>query len=109
VLGPQRKYSSCLYPGAHTTLAKAETHALLQTVKHADIQDGMSIRELGCGWGSLSLYMARRFPNARITSVSNSASQPQYILQQAKQRGLGDLFRSRQPDGPHRASLRWRH
>jgi cyclopropane-fatty-acyl-phospholipid synthase len=91
VLGPQRKYSSCLYPGADTTLAEAETHALLQTVKHADIHDGMSILELGCGWGSLSLYMARRFPNARITSVSNSASQRQYILQQAKQRGLGNL------------------
>ncbi|MEZ2223826.1 cyclopropane-fatty-acyl-phospholipid synthase family protein [Rhizobium sp. RCC_161_2] len=91
VLGPQRKYSSCLYPGADTTLAAAETHALLQTAKHADIQDGMNILELGCGWGSLSLYMARRFPNARITSVSNSASQRQYILQQAKQRSLDNL------------------
>jgi cyclopropane-fatty-acyl-phospholipid synthase len=91
VLGPQRKYSSCFYPSTDTTLAEAETHALLQTVKHADIQDGMGILELGCGWGSLSLYMARRFPNARITSVSNSDSQRQYILQQAKQRGLGNL------------------
>ncbi|MGI2033267.1 SAM-dependent methyltransferase [Rhizobium panacihumi] len=91
VLGPQRKYSCCLYPAADTTLADAETAALAETVAHATIEDGMSILELGCGWGSLSLYLAQHFPNSRITSVSNSASQREYILRLATQRGLTNL------------------
>jgi cyclopropane-fatty-acyl-phospholipid synthase len=91
VLGPQRKYSSCLYPTAGTTLAEAETLALAETVAHADIRDGQTILELGCGWGSLSLYLARNFPNARITSVSNSASQRAYIETQAQRHGLANL------------------
>ncbi len=91
VLGAQRKYSCCFYPNADTTLDDAETFALAQTVSHARLQDGMDILELGCGWGSLSLYMAGRFPNARITSVSNSASQRQYIIERAKERGLSNL------------------
>ncbi|KAA3513215.1 SAM-dependent methyltransferase [Agrobacterium rosae] len=91
VLGAQRKYSCCYYPSATTTLDDAETAALAETVKHADISDGMDILELGCGWGSLSLYMARQFPNARITSVSNSASQRAYILSQAERRSIHNL------------------
>ena len=90
-LGPVRKYSCCLYPTAETTLAGAEALALAETVKHAAIEDGMSILELGCGWGSLSLYLAQQFPNARIVSVSNSASQRAYILGLAKMRGLNNL------------------
>eukprot|EP01035_Chromulina_nebulosa_P037451 gene37451-50541_t len=90
-LGPQRKYSSCLYPSSTTTLAEAETLALAETVLHADIRDGQTILELGCGWGSLSLYLASRFPKARITSVSNSASQRAYIEDQARRRGIANL------------------
>jgi len=90
-LGPQRKYSCCLYPTPDTTIGDAETHALAETVVHAAIEDGMSILELGCGWGSLSLYLARQFPNCRITSVSNSASQRAYILDLAANRGLTNL------------------
>lgn len=91
ILGPQRKYSCCLYPTADTSLEEAETHALADTVRHAGIEDGMSILELGCGWGSLSLYLAGKFPNSRITSVSNSASQRAYILDLAARRGLTNL------------------
>lgn len=90
-LGPQRKYSCCLYPTPDTTLEEAETYALAETVKHAAITDGMSILELGCGWGSLSLYLAQQFPRTRITSVSNSASQRAYILDLAARRGLTNL------------------
>ncbi len=90
-LGPQRKYSCCLYPTAETTLEEAETYALAETAKHAAIVDGMSILELGCGWGSLSLYLAQQFPNSSITSVSNSASQRAYILDRAKRLGLHNL------------------
>ncbi|MDB5524994.1 MAG: cyclopropane-fatty-acyl-phospholipid synthase [Rhizobium sp.] len=91
VLGPQRKYSSCLYRDASTTLAQAETFALAETVQHADIRDGQAILELGCGWGSLSLYLAEHFPQAKITSVSNSTSQREYIEGQAQERGLTNL------------------
>lgn len=90
-LGPQRKYSCCLYPTPDTTLEEAETYALSETVKHAAIVDGMSVLELGCGWGSLSLYLAQQFPNSQITSVSNSASQRAYILNRAKRLGLHNL------------------
>lgn len=91
VLGAQRKYSCCYYPHATTTLDEAETVALSETVAHAGLRDGMDILELGCGWGSLSLYMAGRFPNARITSVSNSASQRDYIIGCARERGFSNL------------------
>ncbi|MFK0332945.1 SAM-dependent methyltransferase [Rhizobium sp. NPDC090275] len=90
-LGPQRKYSCCLYPTHDTTLAEAETLALAETVANAAIEDGMTILELGCGWGSLSLYLARRFPHSRITSVSNSASQRAHILDVARRDGLTNL------------------
>jgi cyclopropane-fatty-acyl-phospholipid synthase len=90
-LGPQMKYSCALYPTADTTLAQAEELALVETAAHADLTDGQRILELGCGWGSLSLWMARAFPNARITAVSNSASQRAFILARAQARGLGNL------------------
>ncbi|MBO9198493.1 class I SAM-dependent methyltransferase [Rhizobium sp. 16-449-1b] len=90
-LGPQRKYSCCLYPTSETTLAEAEILALADTVANAAIEDGMTILELGCGWGSLSLYLARHFPNSRITSVSNSASQRAHILGLARRDGLTNL------------------
>lgn len=91
VLGAQRKYSCSYYTDATTTLDDAETAALAETVAHAGLLDGMDILELGCGWGSLSLYMAGRFPNARITSVSNSASQRDDIIGCARERGFSNL------------------
>jgi cyclopropane-fatty-acyl-phospholipid synthase len=91
VLGPNRKYSSCFYKDASTTLQEAEEEALRQTVEHADLADGQSILELGCGWGSLSLWMARQFPDARITAVSNSNSQRVYIEGEAAARGLTNI------------------
>src|SRR3954471_15935842 len=91
VLGPNRKYSGCFYKEPASTLQEAEEEALRQTVEHADLQDGQSILELGCGWGSLSLWMARQFPHSLITAVSNSASQRQYIEGEAAHRGLSNL------------------
>jgi cyclopropane-fatty-acyl-phospholipid synthase len=90
-LGPNRKYSSCFYNGPESTLQEAEEEALRQTVAHADLADGQSILELGCGWGSLSLWMARQFRNAEITAVSNSHSQREHIERQAASRGLKNL------------------
>ena len=90
VLGPQLKYSCCLYDGA-ATLEAAEEQALAQTAAHADLKDGQQILELGCGWGSLSLWMARNLPGARITSVSNSKSQGDFIRGRAAAQGLTNL------------------
>jgi cyclopropane-fatty-acyl-phospholipid synthase len=90
-LGPQLKYSSALYRNPGDTLAQAEEHGLKETAEHADLADGQRILELGCGWGSLSLWMAKTYPNARITAVSNSASQRAFILARAQERGLGNL------------------
>ena len=90
-LGPRRKYSSCLYPTGRESLAEAEIIALAKTAAHAGVKDGEDILELGCGWGSLSLYLAQEFPAARITSVSNSAPQRLYIEAQARARGLTNL------------------
>jgi len=91
VLGPNRKYSSCFYRGPESTLQEAEEEALRQTVEHADLADGQSILELGCGWGSLSLWMARLYPNSKIIAVSNSHSQRMYIQGEGAARGLKNL------------------
>ncbi|MDQ2859338.1 MAG: cyclopropane-fatty-acyl-phospholipid synthase family protein [Pseudomonadota bacterium] len=91
VLGPRLKYSSCYYEDATATLAEAEERALAETCAHAGLADGQSVMELGCGWGSLSLWMAEHFPNSTITSVSNSRSQRSAIEAAAKARGLANL------------------
>jgi len=91
VLGPNRKYSACFYKEPASTLQEAEEEALRQTVEHADLADGQSILELGCGWGSLSLWMARQFPHAKVTAVSHSQGQRAYVEEQARLRGLLNL------------------
>jgi cyclopropane-fatty-acyl-phospholipid synthase len=91
VLGPQRKYSCCFYDAGAQSLAEAEERALAETAVHADLADGQTILELGCGWGSLSLWLARRYPNARIVAVSNSKSQRQCIAARAAFDGLANL------------------
>lgn len=90
-LGPRRKYSCCFYEAAETTLAQAEERALEETALHAGLADGQSILELGCGWGSLSIFMAQKYPSARITAVSNSSSQRTFIEAQAARLGLNNL------------------
>jgi len=79
VLGPQLKYSSAHWPAGVEILEAAEETMLALTCGRAGLQDGQDILELGCGWGSLSLYMARRFPRSRIVAVSNSATQRAFI------------------------------
>lgn len=91
VLGPQLKYSCCYWPEGVDALDAAEVEALRRTCGNAGLRDGMDVLELGCGWGSLSLWMAEHYPNSSITSVSNSHSQRRYIQQQAEIRGLQNL------------------
>ncbi len=91
VLGPRLKYSSCLYPGGNETLAQAEEAMLALTCERARLADGQRVLELGCGWGSLSLWMAERYPSSRILAVSNSAPQRRFIEARAAERGLSNL------------------
>ncbi|WP_269713305.1 SAM-dependent methyltransferase [Caulobacter sp. NIBR2454] len=91
VLGPRLKYSSCLYPAASSTLADAEIAALTDTCSHADLRDGQRVLELGCGWGSLSLWMAEQYPASQITAVSNSRPQREHIESEAERKGLTNL------------------
>ena len=91
VLGPHRKYSSAFWPAADSTLEEAEAAALAATCERAGIVDGQRILELGCGWGSLTLWMAARFPSSRITALSNSQSQRAHIEAEAKRRGLANI------------------
>lgn len=90
-LGERLKYSCCLYPAADTTLDQAEEAALAETCAHAALMDGQRVLELGCGWGSLSLWMAERYPRSSITAVSNSHGQRRHIEAQARARGLTNL------------------
>jgi cyclopropane-fatty-acyl-phospholipid synthase len=91
VLGPHRKYSSCYFPTGRETLGEAEELMLAETVSMAGIAAGQQVLELGCGWGSLSLYMAQKFPRAQFTGVSNSRSQKAYIDGEIRQRGIKNL------------------
>jgi len=90
-LGKHRKYSSCYWGKDTKTLDEAESLALELTCKHAGIENGQAILELGCGWGSLTLWMAKHYPTSRITAVSNSNSQREYIMNQAVALGLHNV------------------
>lgn len=79
VLGPRRKYSSAYWPDGCRDLGEAEEAMLALYCQRAQLQDGQSILELGCGWGSLTEFVARRYPESRLLAVSNSHSQRQFI------------------------------
>ena len=88
VLGPRRKYSCCLYSTGNETLAEAEDLSLAKTCERAELENSQNILELGCGWGSLTLWMAQKYPDAHITAVSNSHSQREFILDEAERLGV---------------------
>lgn len=111
MLGPRMKYSSCLYPKGGETLGQAEVE-MLQTysgcttlssfsresaanlqfvVEKAGLKDGMSILDLGCGWGSGALFFAEMLPSSKVTAFSNSRTQKEYIDSKAKEKGLTNL------------------
>ncbi len=90
-LGEHLKYSCCYYPNGDESLDQAEAKMLDIYCERAELADGQTILELGCGWGSLTLWMASRYPNARITAVSNSATQKLHIEATAARRGLTNV------------------
>lgn len=107
VMGDHLKYSCCHYDESTRSLTEAEACMLAITCERADIRDGMDILELGCGWGSLTLWMGEHYPNARILAVSNSAPQRHYIERQCKERGITNVaivtynFETFQPPGDY--------
>ena len=90
-LGAHLKYSGCYYPAGNETLDEAETAMLELYAQRAELEDGQTILELGCGWGSLTLWMAQRFPHAHIMAVSNSASQRQFIMARSREMGIENI------------------
>lgn len=91
VLGPYLKYSSGYWQEGVTSIARSEEDMLALTAERADLIDGLRILELGCGWGSLSLFMAQRYPKSQLTVVSNSRTQKEFIDARAAERGLTNL------------------
>jgi len=95
VLGPHLKYSSGYFPRPDVAPAEnleaAEKRMLTLTCERARLDDGQRILELGCGWGSLSLWMAANYPGSKITAVSNSRTQKLHIDAQARARNLANL------------------
>jgi cyclopropane-fatty-acyl-phospholipid synthase len=90
-LGPRRKYSACLWPDGVDDIGQAEEHMLALTCERARIRDGVDVLDLGCGWGALSLYVAERYPEARVLAVSNSHRQREWIESERDRRGLRGL------------------
>ena len=90
-LGPYCKYSSCFFPSGVRDLGEAERRMLALTCQRAQLRSGQRILELGCGWGSLSPWMAREFPASQITAVSNSVPQREFIENLPREEGLQDL------------------
>jgi cyclopropane-fatty-acyl-phospholipid synthase len=91
VLGQHLKYSGCYWPAGADSLNQAEAAMLAMTCQRAELKDGMRILELGCGWGSLSLWMAQHYPSSRIMAVSNSRPQRKFIESKIAKRKLSNL------------------
>ncbi len=90
-LGKRLKYSACYWPAGVSDLDQAEEAMLSLTAERAGLADGMDILELGCGWGSLTIWMAERYPASRVVAVSNSKSQKQFIDRECFRRGLANV------------------
>lgn len=90
-LGLHKKYSCCLFEPNVSNLSTAEERMLQLSCERAAIQDGQDVLELGCGWGSLTLWLGKHYPNAKITAVSNSSTQKAYIDERAKHLGIKNV------------------
>ena len=91
VLGRHLKYSSCYWPSGVYSLDQAEAAMLAMTCQRAELGDGLRILELGCGWGSLSLWMAQNYPASQIIAVSNSRPQREFIESRIAERNVHNL------------------
>ncbi len=90
MLGERLKYSCCFFDEPSTKLTQAEEESLQTVCQRADLSEGMNVLELGCGWGSLTLWMLTHFPKTTVTAVSNSSQQRRLILNRAEALGVAD-------------------
>jgi cyclopropane-fatty-acyl-phospholipid synthase len=91
VLGKRLKYSCCYWPQVGCTLNEAEEQMLEMTCQRAQIEDGMSVLDLGCGWGSLTLWIAEQYPACRVIAVSKSRDQVEFIRNRASKKGFRNV------------------
>jgi cyclopropane-fatty-acyl-phospholipid synthase len=91
VLGPRLKYSCCWWDEDTRDLDQAEENMLDLTCQRANLRDGMKVLDLGCGWGSVSLWIAEKYPRCQIVAISNSRVQIEFITQKAQQKGYTNL------------------
>lgn len=91
VLGRSMKYSACIFPSADATLDTAESATLALTCERAELEDGMRVLDLGCGWGSLTSYISEHYPRCQVTAVSNSTTQRSWIQEACKKPGWGTV------------------
>jgi len=107
ILGPRLKYSCCLWDDTTAGLAEAEEAMLELTAQRAGVRNGLTVLDLGSGWGSFGLWVAERFPGCRVTTVSNSAPQQQFIARQARARGLDNVETIRADINRFAPARRW--
>jgi cyclopropane-fatty-acyl-phospholipid synthase len=88
VLGERMKYSACHWPPGVTTLEQAEDAMLALSCERAEMRDGLRVLDMGCGWGSLTLWLLERYPTCRVVAVSNSVPQRHFIEAELARRGL---------------------
>lgn len=91
IMGKYLKYSCCWFDSNTKTLDEAEVNMLNKYCESAELKDGMDLFDLGCGWGSFALFAAAKYPNSRITALSNSSTQREFIEKTAQQRGLTNI------------------
>lgn len=90
-LGKRRKYSSCYFESPYASLDAAEESMLRLYCQRADLKDGMTVLDLGCGWGSLTLYIAENYPRCKVTGVSNSWTQREFIEREARESNFSNV------------------
>ena len=91
VLGPHLKYSCCYWPAGVEALGAAEVAMLELTAERAGLADGQAVLDLGCGWGALTLWAAARFPHSRITAITSSHAQRDFVADEARRRNLANV------------------
>ena len=91
ILGDNMKYSCCLWTKNTLTLTQAEEASLELVLERANIENGMKVLDLGCGWGSFSMHLAQKFPNCKVVSVSNSNSQRKFIQTRCQKHGIKNI------------------
>ncbi|KAF4399168.1 hypothetical protein G4B88_023762 [Cannabis sativa] len=91
VLGQNFKYSCCYFEKSSSTLEEAEKAMLEMYCEKSKLEDGQTVLDVGCGWGSLSLYIAQKYKNCKVTGICNSSTQNDHIDQRCRELGVENV------------------